>query len=524
MIPETSAPGATAVPLLLDLREITKDFPGVRALDGISLDVRPGEIHAICGENGAGKSTLMKILAGAERADHGEIRMDGEVVHVVSPVEAHRVGISMIYQELNLTPQLSVSENVYAGALPRRAGVFVDWGLLHRLTSVALQRMGANFSSRSLVGDLSVAQRQLVEIAKALIRSSRVLIMDEPTASLTPFETDRLLALIRGLRAQGLSILYVSHRLEEVFSIADRITVLRDGRLVSTQAAADTSPRGIVRLMVGRDVTVGVETPPLAHDERIALDVRGLRRRGVFEDVTFQVRVGEIVGMYGLIGSGRTECARAIFGLDPYDGGEVRIDGQRLPPERPWAALEHGLAYASEDRKGLGLVLLLPVGANIAMAALDACARGPFSDERRETALADDIISRLDVRPANASILARQLSGGNQQKVVIGKWLATAPSVLLLDEPTRGVDVGAKHEIYLRIAELAAEGRAVVVISSELPELLVVPHRVLVMRDGRLVGELARGEVSEESLMGLATGVGHDRSTVVASSSGQVIQ
>lgn len=500
--------GAPPEPVaVLGVQGVRKSYSAVLALTDIDLDLRAGEIHAVCGENGAGKTTLIRILSGAERPDAGAILMDGAAVELATPLAAHARGVRTIYQELNLTPQLSVAENIFAGDLPRRAGCFVDWAALHRRSDAVLRSVGAGFDPGAPVGDLSIAQRQLVEICKALVRSSRVIIMDEPTASLSSTETAALLRIVRRLRADGLAVLYVSHRLEEVFGIADRITVLRDGRQVASVEAAETSPAEIVRFMIGRDFAPGVAPTAAPIASNPALEVRHLSTAGVFMDVSFSVMPGEIVGIYGLIGAGRTEVARAIFGLDPRERGEVRVGGTVIPANAPWAAMRAGLVYASEDRKGVGLVLGLPMEENICLASLDRVGWHGVWRRARARALAGTLIGRLDIRPPDPMAATRSLSGGNQQKVVLAKWLATKPQVLLLDEPTRGIDVGAKAEIYAIIRELVSEGRAVVVISSELAELLAASHRILVMRDGSIVGAIDRENATEEALLSLATGV-----------------
>jgi ribose transport system ATP-binding protein len=511
------ASGAPSDPAaVVGVRGLRKSYPAVLALDDINLDLRGAEVHAICGENGAGKTTLIRILSGAERPDGGVLLIDGATVDLPTPLAAHARGISTIYQELNLTPQLSAAENIFAGHLPRRSGFFVDWPALRARSREVLLRLGANFDAGARVGDLSIAQRQLVEISKALVRSSRVIIMDEPTASLSAAETAAFLGIVRRLRADGLAVLYVSHRLEEVFGIADRITVLRDGRQVASVDASDSSPADVVRFMVGRDLKHRAHQAVLPSASKPALEVRHLSSGGVFQDVSFEVMPGEIVGMYGLIGAGRTEVARAVFGLDPHESGEVNVGGTVIPRNAPRAAMRAGLIYASEDRKGIGLVLGLAVEENICMASLDKVGSHGLWSRTRARALARTFIRRLDIRPPDPAASVRSLSGGNQQKVVLAKWLATEPRVLILDEPTRGIDVGAKSEIYAIIGEMAVEGHAVVVISSELTELLAVTHRILVMRDGHLVGALDRDHATEEAVMSLATGLSGNQAPVSA--------
>lgn len=489
---------------LLQVKGLSKSFPGVQALDRISLELLPRDIHAVCGENGAGKSTLMNILSGAQSPDSGEILLDGSPVLFSSPVDAYRLGISMIHQEVSLTPQLTVAENVFSGILPTRYGTFVNWRRLIGETDAVMKRLGTDFDGLAVVSDLSPAQRQQVEIAKALVRSSRILILDEPTAALTPHETASLFKIIRQLRDDGLGILYVSHRLEEIFGLADRITVLRDGKLVSTSPISQTNTDEVVRQMIGREL-IELEQPRTSAGRDTVLTVRHLTSRGSFEDVDFQVRAGEIVGMYGLVGSGRTEVARAIFGLDARTSGTVLV-GDHVVPAEPWAAMASGVVYASEDRKSLGLVLGQTVQDNISLPVLDRQRVGVFWVAARARDLARESVRLLDIRPPRIGTIVRNLSGGNQQKVVLAKCLSIKPRIALFDEPTRGVDVGAKREIYALLRRLADNGMAVVFISSDLPEHLIVPDRVLVMRAGRIVGEVSREVASEERLMRLATG------------------
>ena len=493
-----------ATPPLLEARHIWRSFGGVQALGDVSISVFAGEVHAICGENGAGKSTLMKIIAGADQPDRGELWVNGQLTQLSGSRAGARNGIAMIYQELHLTPQLSVAENIFAGRLPRRAGVLVDWRRLFSQADEVLQRVGATFSAQSRVEELSIAHRQLVEIAKALVSDARLLVLDEPTASLSKLETETLLKIIADLRSSGTAVLYVSHRLDEVFQIADRITVLRDGNLVATTARDRTAPDAIVRQMVGRDVQFDTGPPPFQPD-RVRLEISGLTSPGVFRDASFTVAAGEIVGLWGLIGAGRTELARAIYGLDNYATGSVKVDGQALVAHRPWRSRAAGLAYVSEDRKGLGLVLGHDVETNLALPNLSDFSRIGFVRSRARKQMAQKLVDRLDVRPPDVTRIARQLSGGNQQKVCLAKWLARESAVLMLDEPTRGVDIGAKAEIHSIVRDLARSGLAILLISSELPEVMGLTHRVLVMREGRIVGHFARADATEEKLLGLVT-------------------
>ncbi len=492
---------------VLEAREISKRFPGVVALERVSLDVFPGEILAVVGENGAGKSTLMKILSGALQPDEGAIFLDGRPVRFVNPRQALAHGIGIIYQELSVIDALSVGENVFLGRLPERAGMpgTVDWPRLWRASAEVLQRVGAPFDPRTPVRELSVAQKQLVEIARALSQDVRVLILDEPTSSLSLQETERLFEILRGLRAQGVAIIYISHRLEEVFALADRVTVLRDGRVVGTLPISEATREGLIRMMVGRDLSAyyrEVRSSPGA----ARLEVRNLARSGVLHGVSLTVRAGEIVGLAGLVGSGRTELARCLFGVDPVDAGEILIDGNPVTINNPQDAVRHGIVLVPEDRKLQGLVLILSVRENIALPVLHRLARFGFPSHRRERELAQSFVERLRIRTPSLEQRVLNLSGGNQQKVVLARALATQPKVLILDEPTRGIDVGAKAEVHALIAELAEAGMAILLISSELPEVLSMSHRVLVMSGGRIVAEFPREEATEERVLAAATG------------------
>lgn len=491
---------------VLEARNVTKRFPGVVALDGVSLSVYPGEVLAVIGENGAGKSTLMKILSGALQPDEGAIYLDGQLVRLSDPRQALACGIGIIYQELSVIDALSVGENVFLGRLPERPGWpgTVDWAWLRRDARRVLERLGVELDPDVPVGELSVAQKQLVEIARALSQDVRVLILDEPTSALSLQETERLFALLRGLKEQGVAIIYISHRLEEVFALADRVTVLRDGQVVGTLPIDEATRDDLIRLMVGRDLSAyyrDVRSIP----GPVRLEVRGLTRAGVLEDVSFTVRAGEIVGLAGLVGAGRTELARCLFGVDPIDRGEIWIDGQRAIIRCPQDAVRYGIGLVPEDRKLQGLVLILTVRDNIALPVLRRLARLGFPSRRKERALAESFVERLRIRTPSIEQRVLNLSGGNQQKVVLARWLATHPKVLILDEPTRGIDVGAKAEVHALIAELAESGMAILLISSELPEVLSMSHRVLVMSRGRIVAEFSREEATEERVLAAAT-------------------
>jgi len=492
---------------VLEAVHIHKRFPGVHALDDVSFAVAPGEVHALVGENGAGKSTLMKILAGAVQPDEGEIRMDGQSVTFTGPRDGQERGIGIIYQELNLVDALSVAENVFLGDLPRRPRMHwrTDRPELRRRTAELLARVGSHVSPETPVRILSVAQKQMVEIARALARNVRVLILDEPTSSLTAQETATLFGIIAGLRKRGVGIVYISHRLEEVFAIAQRVTVFRDGKLVGTLPVAEATEDGLVRMMVGRDLS-HLFVRARETEGPVRLDVRGLRRVGVLEDVSFSVRTGEVVGLAGLVGAGRTELARCIFGADRSDGGEILLDGEPVTIHSPRDAVRLGIGLVPEDRKLQALILRMAVRENISLPVLDRLGSPIFPSRKQERELVDGFIDGLRIRTPSMEQRVGALSGGNQQKVVLARWLATEPKILILDEPTRGIDVGAKAEVHALIARLAEQGVAILMISSELPEILGMSHRVLVMREGRIVADLPREEATEERIVAAATG------------------
>jgi ABC-type sugar transport system ATPase subunit len=493
---------------LLEMRSIGKSFPGVRALRRVDFAVAAGEVHALVGENGAGKSTLMKILAGAYLADEGEIRLDGRPVRFAAPQEALAAGVVTIYQELNLIPALSVGENVFLGDEPHvGTSPVIDWAAVHRRSGELLAKVGVELDTRVAVNSLGVGRQQLVEVAKALHRTPRLIVMDEPTASLGLAEIDELFRVIRELRGRGVSIVYISHRLDEIFAVCDRVTVMRDGTVVDTRRVADSDVETLVQMMVGRKLARALRAPNPAAGRAELLRVTGLTRRGAFEDVSFSVRQGEIYGLGGVVGAGRTEVARAIFGADPIDAGEIAIDGQPVRIGSPRDAVRNGIAMLTEDRKAEGLVLGLSVAQNIALTVLDRIARAlGFIPPARESALAQRFITSLHIRTPGSEQLAINLSGGNQQKVVLAKWLAVKPKLLIFDEPTRGVDVGAKAEIYTLIRELVAEGMAVIVISSELPELLSLSDRIGVLKRGRIVAELDAAATDEATVLAYAAG------------------
>jgi len=484
------------VPSVVELSDITKSFEGVTALKGVSFDVREGEVHALLGENGAGKSTLIRIIAGSHLPDAGVLRVSGEPVRFGSPRDARRRGIATIYQELLLFPELTVAENVFLGNAPRTRLGSLDWAAMRARARALLDSLDSpDLSVDAKVGGLSVANRQRVEIAKALSQDPRVLVMDEPTASLAQADVDRLLAVVRRLRERGVAVVYVSHRLAEVFAIADRVTVLRDGAAVGTRAISEVTEASLVSMMVGRPVD---QLFPKGQTElgRTMLEVRGLSSRDGVRDVSFSVKAGEILGIAGLVGSGRTELALAIFGIAPATAGEILVDGKPVRIDGPRRARDLGIAYVPEDRGQQGLVRSHTIRENVTLAVLDRVARAGILDRAEETRRAREAIERFRIRARGPEQLARQLSGGNQQKVVLAKWLGAEPRILILDEPTRGIDVGAKAEVHALMSDLARQGLAIVMISSELPEVLGMSDRVLVMNRGRLVGEFDRAHAT----------------------------
>lgn len=489
------------------MRGIGKSFPGVRALSDVSLTLSSGEVLVLVGENGAGKSTLMKILAGALQADAGEIAIDGAAVRIHTPQEAQRLGIGMIYQEFTLVPQLAAPANIALGTEPTRAGL-IEMSEVRRRASSALAQLGIEMPLDVPVSRLSVGQQQLVEIAKVLARSARIIVMDEPTAALSDREIEGLFAVVRRLRTAGAGIIYISHRMEELARIADRVTVLRDGRVVETRDARDFPPEEIVRAMVGRKLDSHFpELPPVAPDAAIRLDVRNLRRTPLVNDVSFSVRAGEIVALAGLIGAGRTEIVRAIAGADMPDGGGVAIDGASLRLGSVGRAIDAGIAFITEDRKAQGLVLGMTVRENVTLAHLASFVdRDLLVDVARERTATNAMIEGLRIRTPSTEQLVRNLSGGTQQKVVLAKWLLGNARIFLFDEPTRGIDVGAKSEIYKIMLELIARGAAIVMVSSELPEALGMAHRVLVVRGGRIAAEFSRADATPDRVIAVATG------------------
>jgi ABC-type sugar transport system ATPase subunit len=508
------AHGDTAHLPLLRMTGISKAFPGVQALKSVSLEVFPGECLALVGENGAGKSTLMKSLSGVYAPDEGQIELDTQPVTLSNPHQAQRLGISIIYQEFNLFPNLTIEENVFIGREPNTNGI-VRWSSLRQATQALLDRLGVNLDPRTTVRDLSVAQQQMVEIAKALSYNARIVIMDEPTSALTDTEVAALMTIVRGLKTAGLGVIYISHRLEEVFAISDRITVLRDGQNAGEVVTARSTPAQVVNLMVGRNLADLFHKEGSAAEPQTVLEVRGLSRTGtkrdaaaiVLNDVSLQVRAGEIVGLAGLVGSGRTELARAIFGADHFDQGEVLIDGRPIAIKNPQDAIRAGIGMVPEDRKLQALVLQLAVRENVSLPNLRRLSSFGVIRRPEERRLARSFVESLQIRTPSLEQKVINLSGGNQQKVVIAKWLALQPKILIVDEPTRGVDIGAKAEVHQLLNQLAQRGVAILMISSELPEILGMSDRILVMRGGTIAGELMRGDATQERIMAIATGV-----------------
>lgn len=493
---------------VLEMEHISKSFGATQALEDVSLTLHGGEIHALLGENGAGKSTLIKIMTGLQQQDSGEVRIDGSPVRVSSSQDAQRLGVAAIYQEPMIFPDLSVAENIFIGH--RNRGKIVDRRKMEREAAEVLARLDVRLDVGEPARGLTLAEQQTVEIAKAISLDVRVLIMDEPTASLSAHEVRRLFRIVTTLRQQGVAVLFISHRMEEVFEIADRVTILRDGRWISTTPRVELSPASAIRQMVGREVK------ELFRRERrepgaVRLAVRGLRREGAFQDISFELRAGEVLGFAGLVGARRTDVGLALFGIAPADGGEILLDGTPITVSNPRDAMEMGIAYSTEDRRQLGLVMPLSIAANISLPSLPRFL-SPAGLVRRaeERATAETFRDRLSIRTPSVDAPTGSLSGGNQQKVVISKWLETNPKVLILDEPTRGIDVGAKVEVHQLVDDLAAKGMAIIIISSDLPEVLAMSDRILVMREGRQMAIFDHGEASQEKVLSAAMGQSAD--------------
>ncbi|HTR95509.1 MAG TPA: sugar ABC transporter ATP-binding protein [Trebonia sp.] len=492
--------------MILELQHAAKSFGAVRALIDGSVQLRAGEVHALLGENGAGKSTLVKILAGVHQPDSGTLTVGGKEVTLHGPAAARAAGIAVIYQEPTLFPDLTVAENMFIGRQPLRKGRRIDRRAMQAEAAATFKRLGVPLDPARLARGLSIADQQVVEIGKALSLDAQVIVMDEPTAALSAAEVDRLFEVVRTLKAQGSAVLFISHRLEEVFAICQRATVMRDGSHVLTDDLAGLTAKDLVRAMVGRELADRPSEAGAGTPGEPVLTVSRLTREGVFTDVSLTVRAGEIVALAGLVGSGRSEVARAVFGIDRYDAGEVMVGGQRLRRAAPTAAMAAGIGFVPEDRRQQGLVMDMSVQQNVALASLGRLRKGGLIRSSAERAMAADWAARLKIKYGRLADPVATLSGGNQQKVVLAKWLGRRPSVLIVDEPTRGIDVGTKAEVHHLLTELARSGVGVLMISSELPEVLGVSDRILVMREGELVAEFSHADASEEAIMSAAMG------------------
>lgn len=492
---------------LLKMEGISKAFPGVQALSNVLFELKEGEVHALLGENGAGKSTLMKILTGIYQKDTGTIVYRGKELVVTDTKHAQSLGISIIHQELNLAPDLTVAQNIFLSREPKKAfNLLLDEKELNTIALKLFDQLNILLDPRELVGNLSVAKQQMVEIAKALSFNSKVLIMDEPTAALTDAEIESLFKIINKLRQEGVGIIYISHRMEELKKIADRATIMRDGTYVNTVEMKETTIEQIIAMMVGRQIYQNQKPEIRARSQEKVLEVKNLTRGSVIKDVSFDLHKGEILGFAGLMGAGRTEVARAVFGADAFDTGEIKINGKKVNIKSPSDAVQNGIGYLSEDRKQFGLMLEMDVNANVAIATMKEFNQIGWLQTSKIQEQSEEMVESLKIKTPSVHQLVKNLSGGNQQKVVIGKWLTRDSEILIFDEPTRGIDIGAKDEIYKLLNELSAQGKSIIMISSELPEILRMSHRVIVMCEGRITGELVNDEtISQESIMTLAT-------------------
>lgn len=490
---------------ILSMQGISKTFPGVRALENVHFELRAGEVHGLLGENGAGKSTLIKILTGVYTPDQGKIVLAGQHVTITHPSQAEAFGISAVHQELSLEPYLSAAENIFLGRQPINRLGLIDHGRMNREATELLDRLGMNVPPKRAAAELSVAHRQMVSVAHAVSTQARIVVMDEPTAPLTEHETEKLFEIVRRLREQGIAVIYITHRLEEIFEIADRVTVLRDGQYISTMNVGDTSLEKIISLMIGRSMTDLFVKKTVAIGEPI-LEVHKLTRRGMVADISITLRRGEILGIFGLAGAGRTELARMIFGAESFDSGEILLDGEKIHPKHPRRAIDYGIGLVPEDRRNHGLVLEQSVKANISLPTLGRLASMGIISRSEEIRLAQRQVSHLQIRTPSIYQPVKLLSGGNQQRVVIGKWLGTEPKVLILDEPTKGVDIGAKASIHALMCDLAGQGVGILLISSELPEVLSMSDRILVMHRGHISASFSRSDATADKLMAAATG------------------
>jgi rhamnose transport system ATP-binding protein len=505
---------------ILEMRGIGKIFPGIKALEGVDFTMRAGEVHALIGENGAGKSTLVKILTGVHRPSSGSISLGGRKAEFHSPVDARKAGIAAIHQEASMFPDLSVTENIFSGHFPRGRAALLDWRSMRARTKGLLERVELNVSPDTLVRELSVAQRHLVGIARALSEDASLVIMDEPTSALSLRETEDLFKIIRALRAEGKAILFISHKFDEIFEIADCYTVLRDGCYVGEGLIKDATIDSLVHMMVGRDLAQLFPTRTSKPGGEI-LSVEGFSRAGFYKDVSFGLRSGEILGMFGLVGSGRTDVILSMLGLEPRDSGVVRLKGSEVAISGPRDALALGIAHVPEDRQSQGVILDMSIQDNITLPQVAAMSKASFLNREAESEMATTYGTRMEIKAAGWDSEAKTLSGGNQQKVVLAKWLATKPSILILDEPTKGIDVGTKAAVHAFMAKLAAEGMSIIMISSELPEILGMSDRVLVMYDGRVAQVIDRKDADESTIMRAATGVASGESTGVAGDAGK---
>jgi ribose transport system ATP-binding protein len=499
-------PGKRAGEYLLEVEGVSKAFPGVKALDDMHINLRHNEVLALVGENGAGKSTLMKLLSGVYVADSGKFRLDGKPLEVTGPKDALETGISIIHQEFSLMPHLTVAQNIYIGREPRSGRFLLSERELNRRASELVERLQLPLNVKQLVGSLTVAKQQMVEIARALSYDARVLIMDEPTAALNDEEVRTLHALIRRFKSEDTGVIYISHRMDELKVISDRITVIRDGQYIDTVNTADTTMKEVISLMVGRPVTSEVRPENVREDRPVVLSVEGLCTKTLLKDVSFELREGEILGFAGLMGAGRTEVARALVGADKISAGVIRLRGRPLTVPNPAEAAKHRIGYLSEDRKHLGLLLEQDVSSNVAISSLgEHFSKAGFVDFKAIRSRSQTMVGTLSIKTPSVSQTTKNLSGGNQQKVVIAKWLVKDCDILIFDEPTRGIDVGAKEEIYNLLNELADQGKSIIMISSELPEVLRMSHRIVVMTEGRVSGVLDQSEATQESVMHYAT-------------------
>lgn len=489
----------------LSLKGICKSFPGVKALDHMDLDIKPGETHALVGENGAGKSTLIKILTGVYQYDEGEMYCQGKKVRFENPKDAYVLGIACIYQELSLASNMTVTENIFLGRELRRVNRLLDYPKMNKIAQQVIDDLGIEVNVKNLVQSYSMGYRQMIEIARALVADAKLIIMDEPTSSLSEKEVTCLLGKIHKLKEKGIAVVYISHHLEEVMEIADRITVLRDGCKIRDMDKKDTNQDDMIQLMVGREI--GDKFPKIpALLGNVALRVEGINREGVLDNISFELRSGEVLGFSGLVGAGRTELARAIFGADKIDSGKIFINEKEVKINSPQDAIENGIAFLTEDRKGQGLVLMHNIRFNASLSALSRFCKIGVINTKEMCHEVDGLIDQLQLRPSNPLMTTRLLSGGNQQKVVIAKWLCSRSKIFIFDEPTRGIDVGAKVEVYKLINHLAATGVAVIVISSELPEVMGISDRIIVMYEGRITAEFNHSEVTPTQIMKAATG------------------